>query len=139
MIPATTGLLNSEIQIVESPTIQHTMIPAQKDTEEDRIIGRCDDVSALKQTIFRILNTERYAYEIYSWDFGVEFLDLIGEPVSYVCPEIERRIREALVTDDRITGVDSFEFDTSKRGVVSCTFVVHSKYGDITEERAVNI
>lgn len=125
--------------IQESPTIQHKMIPAKKDTDSDRIIGECDKIESLKQTIFKILNTERYEYPIYSWNFGVEFLDLIGEPVTYVCPEIERRIREALTTDDRIKGVDSFEFDTSNKGIVAVTFTVHSVYGDINEERMVSI
>ena len=47
---------------------------------------------------------------MYSWDYGVELADLFGEPVSYVCPELERRITEALLQDGRIEGVDGFSF-----------------------------
>ncbi|EGT4205726.1 DUF2634 domain-containing protein, partial [Clostridioides difficile] len=60
--------------------------------EKSKIDGICDDVEALKQTIFLILNTERYQHLIYSWNYGVELNDLIGEPISFVIPELERRI-----------------------------------------------
>ncbi|MEN7878670.1 DUF2634 domain-containing protein, partial [Clostridioides difficile] len=69
--------------------------------EKSKIDGICDDVEALKQTIFLILNTERYQHLIYSWNYGVELNDLIGEPISFVIPELERRIKEALIQDDR--------------------------------------
>lgn len=139
MIPSTNSILSADMTIQESPTVQHKMIPAKKDTDSDRIIGECDKVESLKQTIFKILNTERYEYPIYSWNFGVEFIDLIGEPVTYVCPEIERRIQEALQSDDRIEAVDSFTFDTSNKGIVAVAFTVHSIYGDIEEEKVVSI
>ena len=48
-------------------------------------------------------------------------------------------MKEALLQDDRITGVDNFEFDTSKKGVVSVKFTVHTLFGDLDEEMAVNI
>ncbi len=56
---------------------------------ENKVDGICDDVEALKQTIFLILNTERYQHLIYSWNYGVELNDLIGEPISFVIPELE--------------------------------------------------
>lgn len=119
------------IEIESASTIQHRMTGHS-------IIGQCDGVDALKQTIFKILNTERYQYEIYSWNYGVELVDLYGEPTSFVLPEIERRVQEALSMDDRITSVDSFEFDVSKKGVVAVNFTVHSIYGDLSEEMVVN-
>ena len=75
-----------------------------------------------------MLNTERYQYLIYSWDYGVELLDLFGEPISYVCPELERRITEALLQDDRIEEVDGFEFEVSG-GTVKASFTVHTVFG----------
>ena len=75
---------------------------------------------------------------IYSWDYGVELSDLIGEPVSYVLPEIKRRITEALTQDDRITDVSGFEFDTSKKGVVQVAFQVETAMGSVQSEIEVN-
>lgn len=138
MIPTTNTILNETLTIKASPTIQHKMIPTATN-DNDRIIGECDGLQALKQTIFKMLSTERYEHEIYSWQYGAELADLIGQPISFVVPEIERRITEALMTDDRIRSVDDFEFDTSEKGIVSVNFTVRSIYGDILEEKVVNI
>ena len=75
---------------------------------------------------------------MYSWNYGIETMDLYGEPVSWVCPELQRRITEALVWDDRIDSVDDFTFDLSQKGVVHVSFVVHTIYGEIQTERTVN-
>ncbi|ENY8474665.1 DUF2634 domain-containing protein [Clostridioides difficile] len=106
--------------------------------EKSKIDGICDDVEALKQTIFLILNTERYQHLIYSWNYGVELNDLIGEPISFVIPELERRIKEALIQDDRIENVDNFEFQNIK-GKLQCRFSVHTKYGNIKAEKVVSV
>lgn len=79
------------------------------------IRGYTDGLDAMKQAIFKILQTERYQYIMYSWNYGIETLDLYGEPISYVCPELERRITEALLWDERIESVDNFEFDLKIR------------------------
>ena len=134
MIPSANPILTTELEVTVQPSKQHKML-----LDADRIIGTCDDLEAMKQTIYKILNTERYAYLIYSWDYGIELMDLFGQNVMLVCPELERRISDALLQDDRITAVDEFEFDTSKRGVVSVAFTVHTLFGDVSEEMAVNI
>ena len=69
------------------------------------ISGTIDQVQAVEQAIFLILNTERYEWLIHSWNYGVELRDLFGEPIAYVLSEIQRRITEALVQDDRIKNV----------------------------------
>ena len=84
---------------------------------------------------------QSFGYEIKdgdSWNYGIETLDLYGQPVAWVCPELERRITEALTCDDRITSVSDFDFDTSKKGVVHCTFTAHTIFGDVQAEREVN-
>ncbi|HCQ6376326.1 DUF2634 domain-containing protein [Clostridioides difficile] len=106
--------------------------------ERNKVDGICDDVEALKQTIFLTLNTERYQHLIYSWNYGVELNDLIGEPISYVIPELERRIKEALIQDDRIENVDNFQFENIK-GKVHCKFTVYSRYGNIKAEKVVSV
>ena len=58
------------------------------------------------QAVYLILNVERYAFPIYSRDYGSELSDLIGTPRDYAISEIKRRITEALTQDDRITSVD---------------------------------
>ena len=101
--------------------------------------GYADGLEAVRQAIFKIIMTERYQYIMYSWNYGIELNDLFGEPMTYVCPELKRRITEALLWDDRIQSVDSFEFDFPQKGVVQVAFTAHSIFGDVQAEREVNI
>ena len=134
MIPSTSGFLQQDFEIEEQPTKVYKM-----DWDGNFIRGFCDGLEAMKQTVFRILNTERYQYIIYPWWYGIETLDLYGEPVTWVCPELERRIIEALSVDSRISAVTDFEYDLEVKGVVHATFTVNTIYGNLKAERKVNI
>lgn len=133
MIPSTTAFLEQDFEITEQPTHTYKM-----NLESNLIRGYTDGQEAMKQAIYKILNTERYQYVMYSWNYGIELLDLYGEPVSYVCPELERRITEALKWDDRIQAVDNFEFNISKKGEILVTFTAHTVFGDVVAEKVVN-
>ena len=133
MIPRI-GLNNGGIKITEQPTLTYRM-----DREKEYIKGKTDDIEAMKQAVYKILMTERYGSIIYSGNYGIELADLFGQPVSYVCPELERRITEALLWDRRIESVDNFQFDLSKRGIVSVRFNVQTVFGSFETEREVNI
>lgn len=133
MIPSVTGFLEQDFEIETQPTNTYKM-----ELESNLIRGYTDGQEAMKQAIFKILSTERYQYVMYSWNYGIELIDLYGEPVSYVCPELERRITEALTWDERIESVDNFEFDTLKKGEVLVTFTAHTIFGDVTAEKVVN-
>ena len=133
MIPSTTAFLEQDFEIEEQPTHTHKM-----NLTSELVRGYADNQEAMKQAIYKILNTERYQYVMYSWNYGVELLDLYGEPVSYVCPELERRITEALTWDDRIKSVDNFEFNISKKGEILVTFTAHTVFGDVVAEKVVN-
>ena len=102
------------------------------------ITGTIDQIQAVEQAVFLILTTERYQWLIFSWNYGVELQNLIGKDPEYCIPEIERRIREALLQDDRITAVENFEFELNKRKVLT-TFTVISIFGNINVEKAVEI
>lgn len=106
------------------------------DFEKGTIVGFCDEVQALKQAIYLILNTERYEYLIYSWNYGVEFKSVIGKNKDIEESEYKRVIKEALLQDDRISEVDNFVFDYEKDGV-TIGFTVFSIYGEIHLEREV--
>ena len=134
MIPSGNTLLASELTVQKQESRTYKM-----NIEKSYIGGTCDGLEAVKQAVFKILNTERYHYLIYSWNYGIETVDLIGQRMGYVLPEIQRRITEALSTDDRITSVDSFEFDTSKKHEVVCTFVVRTDYGSFESGKAVAV
>ena len=99
--------------------------------EDDyKLLGMCDDIEAMKQVIFKFINTERYKYLIYDWNYGIELNDLIGKPIPYVYAEIERRIKEALLADNRIKEVTDFRF-SNNGGDVLCLFTANTIYGEI--------
>lgn len=133
MIPSTNTILSTDLEVETQPSKNYKMY-----IEQNIINGFCDELEAMQQVIYKILNTERYEHIIYSWNYGIELLDLYGEPVTYVCPELERRITEALIQDDRIESVDNFEFDTSEKRTVKATFTVHTIFGSVESEKVVN-
>lgn len=133
MIPSGTAFLGQDFEIEEQPTHTYKM-----NLESGLIRGYTDGREAMKQAIYKILSTERYQYTMYSWNYGIELLDLYGEPVSYVCPELERRITEALAWDNRIKSVNNFEFDISKKGEINVNFIAHTVFGDVDVEKVVN-
>ena len=133
MIPSINTILSTNLEVKTQPNKNYKMY-----LEQNIVNGYCDGLEAVRQTIYKILNTERYQHIIYSWNYGIELLDLFGEPVTYVCPELQRRITEALVQDDRINYVDNFKFDTSEKRTVKVTFTVHTVFGDVESEKAVN-
>lgn len=130
MIPVVADNLNFEFETM--PSLNYKMI-----IDNETIINKCDQLEAMKQVIYKILNTERYQHLIYSWNYGIELEDLFGQPVYYVVPELERRIIEALTQDDRIESVTDFEFDTSKRGTVAVKFTANTIFGDVEAEKVV--
>jgi len=136
MIPSTVGFLSQDFEIEEQPSKVYKM---DLRTDGDSVRGFTDGIEAMKQAVFRTLSTERYQYIIYPWYYGIETLDLYGEPITYVCPELERRITEALLVDSRIISVTDFEHDTAVKGVVHTSFTVHTIFGDFKENKGVNI
>ncbi|MEY8428422.1 DUF2634 domain-containing protein [Lachnospiraceae bacterium 46-15] len=87
-------------------------------------VGKVDDVEAVRQAAMKILNTERYEHEIYSWDYGVELQDLYGKPIPYVMSEVKQRVVEALTADDRIESVDDFTVRRTGKHTLHLAFTV---------------
>ncbi len=133
MLPEGVEELQQDIEIVTEPSYTYKI-----DFENGVVTGYIDELEAIKQAIFKILNTERYEYPIYTWNYGIELKDLFGQPIPYVLPELKRRITEALLQDDRIESVDNFTFETNKNKVY-VTFTVHTIFGDVEAEKVVSI
>lgn len=139
MIPTATATTDDLVNDFE--VVTETMQPTKTyfmQLETMKVEGLTDGQAAMKQAIFKILQTERYQYPVYSDNYGVELRELIGQPIPYVLPEIDRRITEALTWDERITNVTDFDFDV-KKSKVHVTFTAHTIYGDLNIETAVNI
>lgn len=108
------------------------------DREEEEVRGSVDEWEAMRQAVEKILQTERYRYVIYDWNYGMELDDLIGKNASYVIPELKRRIEDALLADDRVTAVTDFHF-SQEGNSVAVDFLVHTIFGEMRAERTVDI
>lgn len=126
-------LMSQTLEEVEIPTNTHKII-----IEKDRINGYTDGLEAVRQAVYLILSTERYAFPIYSWNYGIELRDLFGRPMTYVIPTLRTRIEEALLQDDRITSVTDFEFERNGKKLTA-NFVVNTTMGNIEAEMEVNV
>jgi hypothetical protein len=127
------SILTTDLEVVE--TVEATKTYKLSDTE---IKGSIDGIEALQQAIYKVLNTEKYEYPIYSFSYGVELDDLIGKDIPYVKVELKRRITECLLQDECITSVDSFSYTVSGDEII-CSFNINSIYGNakITKEVTV--
>lgn len=108
------------------------------DIDQHRVRGMTDEQEAVLQAVYLILNVERYAFPIYSRNYGSELSDLIGQPKDYAMSEIKRRITEALLQDDRITGVEDWIFE-AWRNRLTARFTVRTIYGDVSAQKEVTI
>lgn len=96
--------LEQEIEIVLQPSFTHKML-----IEEERVKGYTDGEEAIKQFIYKCINTEKGIYPIYP-NFGVKKRDLFGKPKNYAFVVLTRRISDALMLDDRIEDVYEFKY-----------------------------
>ena len=84
MIPSTVGFLDQDFEIETQPSLTYKM-----DLDGDSVRGLVDEQDAMKQMIFRTLQTERYQYIIYpciigfigkSFQFFVKFFLVFRSP-----------------------------------------------------------
>lgn len=123
-----------DFAIETPPSLTYAMLK-----KEDLFMGTCNHLEAIKQAVYKIINTERYEYGIYSWDYGIELKDLFGKDFGYVMAEIKYRIMEALTQDDRIDSVENFIFKKLDKHSLHVKFTVVSIEGEFDEEMEVSI
>lgn len=107
------------------------------DWSSRQISGMGSGLAAMRQAVDIILNTERFRWQIYSPNFGVELEELIGEEYDYVTSEIARRVEDAFSTDSRVLSVGNFVFTDQGQGVLKCVFDVSTIFGPVQAEVTV--
>lgn len=96
--------------------------------------GKLDGLEAMKQAIFLILQTERFQYAIYSWNYGIELNALLGQTMTpYLQAKVAKAIEDALMADDRVLSVEQFSFTKGKRSLL-VKFTVTTTEGDVESE-----
>ena len=138
MIPnATTVKIGEDLEVqtaAEAPSRTYKI-----DFDAGRVGGFCDETEAMKQAIYKILQTERFAYLIYSWNYGIELDAVVGKSYQVFASEIKRVITEALLADSRITDVTDFEVSQIDKRTATVKFTAETIFGEIPIETFENI
>ena len=125
--------ISGGVTFVQQPSLTWYI---NKDT--NRIQGEADGSEAVKQAVDIILNVERFRWQIYSPFSGMQWNGLIGQDPGYVASELQRRITDALLVDDRVRGISNFSY-TMQEETLSASLTVNTVYGDIPTTVEVNI
>lgn len=132
MIPNSTNveLTNYEIQ----PSLTYKL-----DLDTKRIMGKVNNSDSVFQAIQKILNTDKYAYDIYDWNYGNELLKLVGKEFSYIEVKLPQIIEEALLQDDRIKEITDMEITQVSIDAVSVSFKVVTIFSTINYTMEVKV
>ena len=106
------------------------------DATQGRVRGNVDELKAVLQAVLMILATEKGEHGIYGADYGLKTVDLIGKPYNYITNELQRRIKEALLQDDRIAAVHSFSSHSDGDQLIM-SFTVDCIFGTFNASKEV--
>ena len=91
-----------------------------------------EGLEAVKVWIWLVLQTPRYRYYIYTWDYGNEFEDLIGKGYTeeYIEAEAQRMTEDCLLVNENIQSIT--EFSVNMAGdTLTVSFTANTIYGEI--------
>lgn len=132
-LPQSNVDLSQGVTFEEQPSLTWYVDPTSK-----RIVGTTDGLKAVAQTVEIILNTERFYWQIYGPDFGMQWRGLIGQDPGYVASELRRRILDAFSVDNRITGIQDFSYSANGNSL-TVTMIVTTVYGNTAQTVEVNL
>lgn len=91
-----------------------------------------EGLEALKVWIWFALQTPRYRYYVYTWDYGSEFEELAKQtyPDEYLEAEAFRMTEDCLLVNENIEGISDFGVSIEK-DTASVSFVAETLYGSI--------
>lgn len=109
-----------------------------RDPDTNRIVGTADGHKAVAQVVEVMLLVERFRWQIYKPFFGMQWEGLLGNNPGYVAAELQRRIREAVTIDDRVTGISDFSY-TISGDTMTAQVTVDTVYGPLNQTVEVTL
>ena len=108
---------NEEIALATTEVTASSIREYELDFKSGRLTGRIvEGVDALCVWAYLALKAWRYRWVIYSWGYGNEVYDLIGNSYSeeYLRSECKRYVEECLFENEHITGIEDLEVSQIK-------------------------
>lgn len=127
MLPQIDNSINPDVQTIILPNKTYKI-------DENRISGYVDNIDAIKQTVYHILNVERYSCIIYDDNYGVELEQYEGKDFDYIETTIEDTLRDALTQDNRISDIKVTDIEKVDLDIIKIDFDVICTEGVITME-----
>lgn len=124
--------------IENDQTLEEIKVPAipkeyEIDFKTGQLTGRIvEGLEAIKIWIWLALQTPRYRYYIYTWDYGSEFEDLIGQGYTkeYIEAEAQRMTEDCLLINENIQSISDFSVSIENEKV-TISFTANTIYGAI--------
>lgn len=87
---------------------------------------------AIKVWVYKCIKTNRYEHEIYSWSYGTELMELVGQKYSKGLTESEasRYIKEALLVNPYILDVN-IKNTKFTDNLLSVDIIISTIYGEV--------
>ena len=124
-------------ETIENLTVVNDTLPTAReygiDFETGKLTGSIvEGTEAIKVWIWNCLHTERFHNSIYSWQYGVEYEQYIGQTISdeLLMSDAQIETEEALMINPYITGISDFsaKFSGSKLHI---SFTVETTLGNL--------
>lgn len=133
MLPASNIDLSQGVVFQDQPSLTWIADPATH-----RIRGRGDGWEAVRQAVEIIVSVERFRWQIYTPNFGTDYDGLLGTEPGYAASELQRRLEDAFLPDNRILGIKDFQWTFS--GVsLTAAFTVRTVFGDVPSGMEVTL
>lgn len=97
--------LSQGIVFEDQPSLTWIADPATR-----RLRGRGDNYEAVRQAVEVIVNVERFHWQIYTPNFGIDLDGLLGSDPGFAASELQRRLTDAFLPDNRILGISDFSY-----------------------------
>lgn len=136
------GLFPSYIENDTTLKKKETSIPKEYEInfQTGQLTGRIvEGKEAIKVWIWLALQIPRYRYYIYSWDYGNEFEELIGQGYNeeYITAEVQRMTEDCLLINENIQSISNFNI-SMKGDTLTISFTANTIYGSIEfQEQAI--
>ena len=131
ILPEGSVNLSQGVTIQNWPTRTYYVNPDTK-----HITGMADGIMAMRQAVEIIVNVERFFWQIYGPNFGMQWNGLIGRNHDYAAVEAQRRLRDAFSVDERIIDMRDYAYK-SEGDKLNISFTVGTVYGDIEQNLEV--
>jgi len=125
MLPQSSIDLSQGVVFQDQPSLTWIADPVTR-----RLRGRGDGYEAVRQAVEITVSVERFRWQIYSPNFGVELDGLLGADPGFAASELRRRLEDAFVPDSRILGISAFSYDF-REGTLTAAVTVDTVFGPV--------